>query len=119
MWLVLIEPAYTSQTCHQCHLIGDRKGKTFSCPFCGWNGDADFNAAKNIADLGAVVSQPGGSGLFCFLLVAERDFLRRKKICLTKATKGYRGYRGLRSLELDLKPFAGDVPDSLEIASKE
>ncbi|MHC1631389.1 MAG: zinc ribbon domain-containing protein [Methanotrichaceae archaeon] len=39
MWLVLIEPAYTSQTCHQCHHIGDRKGKTFSCPFCGWDVD--------------------------------------------------------------------------------
>ena len=61
----LVEPAYTSKTCHQCHHIGDRKSKEFSCPICGWSGDADFNGAKNIADLGAVVNQPGGPGLFC------------------------------------------------------
>jgi len=69
--LILVEPAYTSQMCHQCHYIGDRKGKTFFCPSCGWGGDADFNGAQNIADLGAVVSQPGGPGLFC-LTKAEK-----------------------------------------------
>jgi len=63
----LVEPAYTSKTCHQCHHIGDRKGKEFSCPICGWRGDADYNGAKNIADLGAVVNQPGGPGLFCLI----------------------------------------------------
>ena len=56
---------------YQCYHIGDRKGKEFSCPSCGWKGDADFNGAKNIADLGAVVNQPGGPGLFC-LIEAEK-----------------------------------------------
>ncbi|MGC9515419.1 zinc ribbon domain-containing protein [Methanocrinis sp.] len=51
--------------------MGDRKGKEFSCPSCGWSGDADFNGARNIADLGAVVNQPGGPGLFC-LTMAEK-----------------------------------------------
>jgi putative transposase len=69
--VILIEPAYTSQTCHQCHHIGDRNGKTFSCSFCKWCGDSDFNGARNIADLGAVVNQPGGPGLFC-LTKAEK-----------------------------------------------
>lgn len=68
---ILVEPAYTSKTCHQCHHIGNRNGKEFSCPSCGWSGDADFNGARNIADLGAVVSQPGGPGLFC-LIEAEK-----------------------------------------------
>jgi putative transposase len=69
--VILVEPAYTSKTCHQCHHIGERKRKAFSCSFCGWSGDADFNGAKNIADLGAVVNQPGGPGLFC-LTMAEK-----------------------------------------------
>jgi putative transposase len=69
--VILVEPAYTSKTCHQCHHIGERKRKAFSCSFCGWSGDADFNGAKNIADLGAVVNQPGGPGLFC-LTKAEK-----------------------------------------------
>jgi len=69
--VILVEPAYTSKTCHQCHHVGDRNGKEFSCPICGWSGDADFNGAKNIADLGAVVNQPGGPGLFC-LIEAEK-----------------------------------------------
>jgi len=30
-------------------------------------GDADYNGAKNIADLGAVVNLPGGPGLFCLI----------------------------------------------------
>lgn len=69
--VILVEPAYTSKTCHQCHHIGNRKGKEFSCSSCSWSGDADFNGAKNIADLGAVVNQPGGPGLFC-LTMAEK-----------------------------------------------
>ncbi|MDF0590367.1 RNA-guided endonuclease InsQ/TnpB family protein [Candidatus Methanocrinis natronophilus] len=69
--VILVEPAYTSKTCHQCHHIGDRNGKVFSCPSCGWGGDADYNGAKNIADLGAAVNQPGGPGLFC-LIEAEK-----------------------------------------------
>ncbi len=69
--VILVEAAYTSKTCHRCHCIGDRKGKEFSCPSCGWCGDADFSGARNIADLGAVVNQPGGPGLFC-LTMAEK-----------------------------------------------
>ncbi|MHC1631784.1 MAG: zinc ribbon domain-containing protein [Methanotrichaceae archaeon] len=33
-------------------LAATSEGKKFSCPSCGWSGDADFNGAKNIADLG-------------------------------------------------------------------
>jgi putative transposase len=69
--LILVAPRYTSQTCHNClhlHPIrGEsyRKGKKFECGHCGWHGDADLNAARNIAHNGAVLSQPGGSGLSC------------------------------------------------------
>jgi IS605 OrfB family transposase len=59
--LVLVDPAYTSQTCHVCGEHGIRNGKSFKCPGCGWSGDADFNGAKNIAFLGRYVVRPGGS----------------------------------------------------------
>lgn len=71
--LVLVNPAYTSQTCHQCNHIhparGEsyRNGKRFACGHCGWHGDADENGAKNIAKIGLSLSQPGGSGLICDL----------------------------------------------------
>ncbi len=59
--LVLVDPAYTSQTCHVCGEYGIRNGKSFKCPSCSWSGDADFNGAKNIAFLGRYVVRPGGS----------------------------------------------------------
>jgi putative transposase len=78
--LILVPPAYTSQTCHRClHIHPDpaqsyRSGKKFKCRHCGWEGDADLNGANVIALLGAVVNQPRGSGLFCSL--AEQSRLR-------------------------------------------
>jgi putative transposase len=71
--LVKVNPAYTSQMCHNCHHIHPvkgssyRSGKTFKCGHCGWVGDADFNGAMNIAIIGAFVSKPRGSGLSCSL----------------------------------------------------
>lgn len=61
--VVLVNPAYTSQTCHNClHIHPEkgksyRSGKTFKCGHCGWSGDADFNGANNIKRLGAVVTR--------------------------------------------------------------
>ncbi len=74
--LILVNPAYTSQTCHRCYHIhpvrGEsyRSGKKFVCGHCGWQGDADLNGAKNIATLGRLVNSPGGTGWTCSL--AER-----------------------------------------------
>jgi IS605 OrfB family transposase len=66
--LVVVEPAYTSQTCSSCHHIGIRKNKSFKCPNCGNNMDADVNAAINIATLGAAyINQPEKSSMYCSL----------------------------------------------------
>jgi len=76
--LILVPPAYTSQTCHRClHIHPDpaqsyRSGKKFKCGHCGWEGDADLNGANVIALLGAAVNQPRGSGLFCSLVGQSR-----------------------------------------------
>ncbi|MBW4580684.1 MAG: transposase [Tildeniella nuda ZEHNDER 1965/U140] len=69
--VIMIKPAYTSQTCHQCLHIHPvkresyRHGKRFKCGHCGWHGDADLNGAKNIQRIGLSVIQPGGSWLSC------------------------------------------------------
>jgi IS605 OrfB family transposase len=60
--LVLCPPAYTSQMCHACLHLGHRHNKRFTCTNlrCGWCGDVDYNAAKNLAILGLSVTKPRG-----------------------------------------------------------
>lgn len=79
--LVLVDPRYTSQTCHNCLHIHPVRGesyrssKKFVCGHCGWIGDADLNGAKNISAIGAViVNQPRGSGLSCKLDADTQNF---------------------------------------------
>ncbi|MFT0812651.1 RNA-guided endonuclease InsQ/TnpB family protein [Synechococcus sp. OH20] len=66
--VVVVPPAYSSQTCHRCLWLGQREGKHFRCvnPACGWEGDADLNGA-NIALLGVAVNRPRGPWLACQL----------------------------------------------------
>ena len=63
--VVVVPPAYTSQTCNYCLHIGLRTNKQFKCTnkTCGWLGDADFNGAKMIELWGCSVNQPRGSQL--------------------------------------------------------
>ncbi|AMQ66712.1 transposase [Bacillus phage Mgbh1] len=51
--VVLVDPNYTSQRCSCCGYIaeGNRKTQeTFKCVICGYKTNADFNAARNIAE---------------------------------------------------------------------
>jgi putative transposase len=63
--LVVINPAYTSQTCSVCKHIGKRTNKHFKCNNCGNNMDADFNASRNIATLGRAVNHVEKSNDMC------------------------------------------------------
>jgi IS605 OrfB family transposase len=52
--LVKVSPAYTSQTCSKCGHVDEksRNGEHFSCTCCGYQIDADYNAAINIHNRG-------------------------------------------------------------------
>ncbi len=52
IFVELVNPAYTSQTCHECLKIGSRKGELFNCFTCGEQ-HADVNASHVIAAGGA------------------------------------------------------------------
>lgn len=60
--LHLVPAAYTSQMCHVCLHLGQRRGKHFACTnqACHWTGDSDLNGARNIRILGLQVSQARG-----------------------------------------------------------
>ncbi len=96
--LYLVNPAYTSKSCHKCLHIGNRSGKKFSCSntACNWKGDSDYNGAKNISALGLTINQPGGSGLACRLrngsveyfqlsLFANERGLCKRKCCFASS----------------------------------
>jgi putative transposase len=71
--VVFVPPAYTSQTCSRCHHVHPIKGKSyrsnksFKCGHCGFEHDADINAALNIAALGVSVNNPEVPGIACLL----------------------------------------------------
>ena len=59
--LVIVPAAYTSQTCHKCGHVakGNRDSQAvFKCVECGYQVNADINAAMNI--LGRALIQTGG-----------------------------------------------------------
>jgi putative transposase len=76
--LILVNPAYTSKSCHKCLHIGNRNGKSFRCVNlnCNWKGDPDLNGAKNIAALGRTINTPGGSGLACRLKTGNIEYFQ-------------------------------------------
>ena len=45
-----VNPAYTSQVHHECGKFGKRNGRSFWCPHCGKEMNADVNAAYNIME---------------------------------------------------------------------
>ena len=60
-----IPAAHTSQRCSACgHVAAEsRQSQTaFRCVACAWAGNADYNAARNIAAAGQVVAARGGQG---------------------------------------------------------
>ena len=61
-----VAAAYTSQRCSACgHVAAEsRQSQTaFRCVTCAWTGNADYNAARNIAAAGRVVAARGGLAL--------------------------------------------------------
>ena len=73
-----VNPAYTSQTCHQCGHVDkkNRNGTDFKCTACGHVDDADVNAALNILAFGNGVAGRGGGdtgGISCHSRPVKRQ----------------------------------------------
>lgn len=57
-----VNPMYTSQTCHRCGYVSKDNRPTqsrFTCKVCGYNDNADVNAALNILALGTGATARG------------------------------------------------------------
>ena len=66
--LVVVNPAYSSQTCCECKHIGKRTNKVFKCTNTNCKVDtvdADYNASKVISLLGSAVNQSEKSNDMC------------------------------------------------------
>jgi IS605 OrfB family transposase len=48
MAVVFVNPAYTSQKCSRCGLLGTRRRHVFLCPHCRYSAHADVNGATNV-----------------------------------------------------------------------
>ena len=74
-----VNPAYTSQTCHQCGHVakGNRKTQSeFKCLSCGHTDDADVNASLNILASGNGAAGRGGGdtgGVSCHSRPVKRQ----------------------------------------------
>ena len=92
-------PAYTSKSCSRCghvHPETDQKksyrhGKKFKCGHCGFEHDADINAACNIAALGRSVSSPESPGFSC-RLEGQLDLFLCSYALRLKPPNSIRGY---------------------------
>jgi putative transposase len=57
--IAFVDPAYTSQICNQCGLLGVRVGSRFDCQSCGHKAHADINASLNVLSRFAVLRGGG------------------------------------------------------------
>jgi putative transposase len=77
-----VSAAYTSQTCHACKHIASQSRKNqarFCCVACGHQGNADVNAARNIA-AGHAVTARGGLGVLALPVKREPQHARPPKV---------------------------------------
>jgi putative transposase len=62
--MLLVDPRFTSQTCHNCGHVSKENRKSqssFQCTVCGHEQNADINAAMNILAVGLTVSACGAA----------------------------------------------------------
>ena len=83
--LVVVNPAYTSQTCHSCKHIGKRTNKVFKCTNINCKVDtidADYNASKVISLLGQIVNSVEKSDMYCSLVLHYPGLKPTPSLCV-------------------------------------
>ncbi len=81
--VIEVSEAYTSQTCHNCHVRDKTARKTqglFKCENCGLNTNADYNGSRNILQRAlGVLSKVGGT-----LTIPELSVIAGRSKVITK-----------------------------------
>ena len=79
--VILVCPAYTSQTCYACKHAAkeNRNGRHFRCVACGHTAHADINAAMNIRQLGKAALKDAE-------VLTVRLPMRRQEMCFHLST---------------------------------
>ena len=74
-----VNPIYTSQRCSQCGWVRktNRKGKRFKCDKCGYEHDADLNAAVNVRK---ILSLKFNKVSLPLLGITQKQRLRRSNV---------------------------------------
>src|SRR5215472_8205015 len=109
--LVYVDPAYTSQTCAECHLT-DKASRIdqarFVCAHCGHQDSADVNGARNIHQARALAGEPPKR----ILSGSARGSTQRSDMSPKLGSPGLSGWGVCHGSSLDAATLGGRSADS-------
>lgn len=101
-----MNPAYTSQVHHECGKFRKRNGRSFRCPHCGKEMDADVNATydimerKNIKEITLLLSRSTSLQIMRSRKILRNSQLKQKEMNQKRKTAKSRKGKKVQSLML-------------------